>query len=69
LQNTTAGVSQSVDESVFTMPADTGSNFRIDQQACQYVYNLSATALPVGTYQVQILVSNAVVGTAVFTVK
>jgi hypothetical protein len=53
---------QSIDESVYTGPADNGSNFRID--SCQYVYNLSASALGVGTYRVDILINGQVVGSA-----
>jgi hypothetical protein len=69
LQNTSSGNPLSVDESVYTMAADTGSNFRIDQQACQYVYNLSASSLAPGTYKVNILVGNTVIGSAFFGVQ
>ncbi|HEU5246100.1 MAG TPA: hypothetical protein VFU09_03320 [Candidatus Udaeobacter sp.] len=48
-------------------PADTGSNFRID--SCQYVYNLSASALGVGTYRVDILINGQVVGSASFALR
>jgi len=53
-----------IDESVYTGSADTGSNFRIS--SCQYIYNLSASALGVGTYRVDILINNQVVGSATF---
>jgi hypothetical protein len=69
LQNVSSGTAQSVDESVYTMPADSGSNFRIDQQACQYVYNLSAGSLATGSYQANILLGGTVVGSATFAVK
>jgi len=56
-----------VDESVYSGPADTGSNFRID--SCQYVYNLSASALGVGTYRVDIIINGQVVGSATFQLR
>ncbi len=57
----------SVNESTYVMPADSGSNFRID--SCQYVYNLNAGGLGVGTYRVDIKISEIVVGSAVFQIK
>ena len=62
----TAGNEQ-IDESIYTMPADSGSNFRID--SCQYVYNLNSRALGVGTYRVDILIDGQVVGNAVFALN
>ena len=62
----TAGNEQ-IDESIYTMPADSGSNFRID--SCQYIYNLSASALGVGTYRIDIKINNQVVGSATFQLK
>ena len=62
----TAGNEQ-IDESIYTMPADSGSNFRID--SCQYIYNLSASALGVGTYRVDIKINNQIVGSATFQLK
>ncbi len=56
-----------VDETVYSGSADTGSNFRID--SCQYVYNLSASALGVGTYRVDIKINGEVVGSAIFKLK
>jgi hypothetical protein len=56
-----------IDESIYTDPADNGSNFRIS--ACQYVYNLSASALGVGTYRVDIIISGQVVGSATFALR
>jgi hypothetical protein len=50
---TAGGVIGSVDKGSYSMAADSGSNFRIDQTACQYVYNLS-TSFGVGTYEVDI---------------
>jgi hypothetical protein len=64
----TAGATTgAIDESVYTGSADTGSNFRID--SCQYVYNLSSSALGVGTYQVDIKINGEVVGSAIFKLK
>jgi sugar lactone lactonase YvrE len=64
---TAGGTIGAIDESVYTGPADTGSNFRID--GCQYVYNLSASALGVGTYRVDIKINNQIVGGATFALK
>ena len=47
--------------------ADTGSNFRTD--SCQYVYNLSASALGIGTYRVEIKIGGIVVGSTSFGLK
>ena len=57
----------SIDESVYGDPADTGSNFRIS--SCQYIYNLSANALGVGTYRVDIIINGRVVGSAIFSLR
>ena len=64
---TAGGVTGEVNESVYTASADTGSNFRID--SCQYVYNLSASALGVGTYRVDIIINGQVVGSATFQLR
>jgi len=61
------GCSGTVDESIYSEPADNGSNFRID--SCQYVYNMSASALGVGTYEVDILINGQVVGSATFALR
>jgi sugar lactone lactonase YvrE len=61
---TAGGTIGPVDESVYSGSADTGSNFRIS--SCQYVYNLSASALGVGTYRVDIKIAGTVVGSATF---
>jgi hypothetical protein len=58
-----------VDESVYLLSSDNGSNFRIDTNACQYVYNLASSSLGVGVYRVDILVRGNVVGNAVFALK
>jgi hypothetical protein len=58
-----------VDESVHTTNADNDPNCRIDQADCQYIYNLGASALGVGTYRVDIPINGNVVGSAVFALK
>ena len=64
---TGTGGNQQIDESVYTGSADNGSNFRID--SCQYIYNLSASALEMGTYRVDILINGQVVGSASFQLR
>ena len=64
---TAGGNTGPVDESIYTGSADTGLNFRIDN--CQYIYNLSASALGVGTYRVDIKINGHVVGSATFQLK
>ena len=61
---TSGGTTGTIDEAVYVMAADNGSNFRID--GCQYAYNLSSSALGVGTYRVDIKINGQVVGSAVF---
>jgi hypothetical protein len=60
---TAGGTIGDIDESVYAGAADNGSNFRID--GCQYIYNLSTSALGVGTYRVDININGQVVGSAV----
>ena len=67
LTRTSRGTTGAIDESVYVMAADTGSNFRID--SCQYVYNLSSGALGVGTYRVDIMINGQVVGSGSFQLK
>jgi hypothetical protein len=67
MTRTAGGTTGPIDESVYSGPADTGSNFRID--SCQYIYNLSASALGAGTYEVDILINGQVVGSATFTLR
>ncbi len=64
---TAGGTTGAINESVYSMSADNGSNFRID--SCQYVYNLNSAALGVGTYRVDILINGQVVGSATFQLK
>jgi Concanavalin A-like lectin/glucanases superfamily len=64
---TAGGTIGPIDESTYSGPADTGSNFRID--SCQYVYNLSASALGVGTYRMDILINGQLVGSATFALR
>jgi hypothetical protein len=53
----------------YTLPADAGACFRIDAVACQYVYNISTTALAAGTYSVKILIDNIGIGAATFGIR
>ena len=64
---TAGGVVGQVNESVYTGPSDSGSNIRID--GCQYIYNLSASTLGIGTYRLDIKINNQVVGSAMFELK
>jgi len=64
-----SGTPSPVDESVYVMPADTGSFFRIDAQNCQYIYNVSAKSLGVGAYQIGININGQQVGSASFTLE
>jgi hypothetical protein len=64
---TAGGVNGEINESVYNGNADSGSNFRIDN--CQYVYNLNARALGVGTYRVDILIDGQVVGNGTFELR
>ena len=64
---TAGGTTGEINESVYSMSADSGSNFRID--GCQYVYNLNSSALGVGTYRVDIKINNQVVGSAIFELR
>jgi hypothetical protein len=61
------GTTGAVDESVYSGSADDGSNFRVDN--CQYVYNLSASALGVGTYRVDIEINGQIVGSGIFALR
>jgi probable HAF family extracellular repeat protein len=63
------GTTAAVDESTYSMSADNGSDFRIDLSACQYVYNIAASALGVGVYSVDIKINGQAVGHAVFALK
>jgi len=64
---TGTGGNQQIDEAAYSGSADTGSNFRID--SCQYIYNLSASALGVGTYRVDIIINGQVAGSATFQLR
>ncbi len=56
-----------IDESVYSGPADTGSEFRIAD--CQYHYNVMASALGAGSYLAEVLINGAAVGEARFELK
>ena len=67
LTRTAGGTIGTIDESVYVGSADAGSDFRVD--SCQYVYNLRASALGVGTYRIDILINGQVVGSGIFALK
>jgi hypothetical protein len=67
LTRTAGGIIGPINESVYVMSADNGSNFRID--GCQYIYNLGSGALGTGTYRVDIMISGVTVGSATFKLK
>ena len=67
LTRTAGGNIGPINESVYVMSADNGSNFRVD--GCQYVYNLNSGALGVATYRVDIMIDGATVGSATFKLK
>ena len=58
-----------VGESAYSAPADNGSNFRIDATACQYIYNIGASSLGVGTYRVDININGIAVGHVMFALN
>ena len=64
---TAGGTMGAIDEASYLSPADNGSNFRVT--ACQYMYNLAASALGVGTYDVDIKINGVPVGSAIFALK
>jgi hypothetical protein len=64
---TSTGGNQLIDESVYEGSADTGSNFRVT--GCQYIYNLGASALGAGAYEVDILINGQVIGRATFGLR
>jgi hypothetical protein len=66
---TAGGTTGAIDETVYTISADSGSNFRIDSTACQYVYNVAAKALGTGIYRVDIVINGNAVGSGVFALK
>jgi hypothetical protein len=66
---TAGGTVGAIDESAYSMAADSGSNFRIDPTACQYIYNLAAKSLGVGVYRVDISIEGFFIGHAVFALK
>jgi hypothetical protein len=64
---TAGGTIGTVNESTYSSSADSGSNFRID--SCQYVYNLSSSALGAGSYRIDIRINGREVGSATFQLK
>src|SRR5215472_14648390 len=69
LTRTGGGTTGPIDESTYTMAADTGSYYRIDSNACQYIYNINSKALGVGTYRVDVIINGNVVGSGYFALK
>lgn len=69
IARTSAGTMASVDENIYSTAADSGSNFRIDQTACQYIYNVAASSLGQGTYRVDINTNGIPVGHAAFALQ
>ena len=67
VKRTFGGTIGPVDESVYTMTADSGSNFRVN--SCQYIYNLAAAPMGPGTYEVDIFIAGSQVGSATFKLK
>jgi hypothetical protein len=67
LSRTAGGAVGSIDESTYQMSADSGNAYRIS--GCQYLYNLGASSLGAGTYQVFVNISGVPVGSAVFALK
>jgi probable HAF family extracellular repeat protein len=67
VSRTAGGTLGTVDASTYSMAADSGSDFRIG--GCQYIYNLAALSLGVGTYRVDISINGIMVGHAVFALK
>ena len=66
----TAGSSTgAIDEGTYLGASDSGSYFRVDPTACQYIYNLSVSSFGVGAYRVNISIDGVVVGHAVFALK
>lgn len=57
-----------VNNTVYAKKSNTGINFRMDSSACQYVYNVSSSALGPGTYRVDIIVEGIMIGHAVFAI-
>jgi dipeptidyl aminopeptidase/acylaminoacyl peptidase len=67
LAKPSGAASGAVNESEYTLPADTGSDFRID--SCHYVYNLNLKSLTAGTYRAKILIEGQTVGSAAFELR
>lgn len=65
----TGGTLGTLDESIYAIRANSGSDFRIDPTACQYIYNLAASSIGPGTYLVHISINGIMVGHAVFALK
>jgi probable HAF family extracellular repeat protein len=60
---------RTVDDSIYSTPADQGSNFDVRPSSCQYVYHVAASRLWTGTYRIDISIDGIMIGHAVFTLK
>lgn len=69
LSRTAGGTIGPIDENVYQISAENGSNSRVDSTACQYVYNLGAKSLGVGTYSVKITINNSALGDGAFGLR
>jgi hypothetical protein len=67
VKRTAGGVIGPIDEDAYSMAADNGTNFRVS--GCQYIYNLAASAMGPGTYEVDIFIAGSQVGFATFKLK
>jgi Tol biopolymer transport system component len=67
LSRTGGASSGPIDESVYSSPADEGSEFRIAY--CQYHYNVKSSALGPGSYLAEVLIDGAAVGEGGFELK
>ncbi len=67
VHRTTDTGADAVEEGVYTSPSDSGSSFR--QEDCTYHYNLAASSLEAGTYEVSIVIDGVPVGSARFTLS
>ncbi len=66
LLRTAGGATGTVVSTLYQMPSDDGTSFRISD--CQYVYNLGSSGLGAGTYEADITIAGSgVVGKGTFT--
>lgn len=68
ISRASGGTLVSIKNSMY-LRSNLSSRFRIDPNTCQYVYDLAASTLGVGTYRVDISINGIMVGHAVFALK